>query len=88
MKTVWKFPLASTVVTKLQLPVGAQVLTVQMQYDEPQLWVLVDPQAPKEERRFQLVGTGHEFEPQGALKYINTIQVQGGLFVFHLFEVA
>lgn len=91
MKTVWKYDLSpndgDSMRVHIEMPVGAQVLTAQMQHSKPQLWVLVDPNASKELRSFQVVGTGHPFEPAPTARYVNTFQMQGGLFVFHLFEV-
>lgn len=48
------------------------------------LWALVDPSAPKEERTFQLAGTGHPIKPFH--RYVGTTQLHGGDIVFHLFE--
>ena len=78
----------------LALPLGAQVLDVQMQGDAAQLWALVDPAlmgptAPCEAREFILRGTGHDIDLPGpsALSHCGTFQMQGGALVFHVFEV-
>lgn len=86
MKTIWKFPLAPDCV--LDMPIGAKVLTVQMQGDAVMLWALVDALAPKEQRRFLVYGTGHEILDAGALTYVATFQMGGGVLVFHAFEVS
>lgn len=90
-KVIWKFDLkpneGDEMVAVVNMPVGAQVLTVQMQYGEPRLWALVDPNAPKADRRFQVVGTGHKFNPKPSAHYLGTFQMQSGAFVFHVFEV-
>ena len=39
---IWKFPLTATDKQKIELPVGAKVLTVQNQYHIPCMWVLLD----------------------------------------------
>lgn len=72
------------------MPKGAELLTVQTQYaggpgETPALWALVDPDAPRETRRFQLVGTGHR-EVEEDLTYVGTFQLTGGSFVGHVFE--
>ena len=83
---VWKFPLENrAVTTKVEMPAGAQVLRVGVQHGEIQLWALVDPDAPKEARAFEVYGTGHEIKP-GNLRFISTFFVQGGIYVFHAFE--
>ena len=82
-RSIWKFPLQPD--ASIEIPKGAQLLTVQAQRDEPQLWAMVDPSAPKETRRFKTFGTGHEItEDPGA--YVATFQMHGGSLVFHVFE--
>ena len=86
--TIWKFPL--TVVDDqiiIEMPKGAQVLSIQMQRDIPTIWALVNPQAPKEQRKFRLAGTGHLIKEAGEFLYHGTFQMTGNL-VFHLFEHA
>jgi len=72
----------------LEMPKGAEILTVQEQYGKPQLWALVDPDAKKESRYFLLRGTGHpiRYAPGADYKYINSFQLDEGALVFHLFE--
>ena len=81
MKSVWKYSLFMGP-SKLELPVGAQVLHVDEQDGIPQIWVLVDTEAPKETRHFEVRGTGHAVEEQRA--YIGTWQSPP--YVWHLFE--
>lgn len=86
---VWKFPInPNNDVTKIMLPLGATPLSVQLQHNAVQLWVLCNPDEEIcKERTFRLVATGEEFhEPKFA--YIGTIQAEGGRYIFHLFEVA
>lgn len=72
----------------LPLPKGAKILSVQEQGDEPQIWALVDSNAPEEKRNFLLVGTGHPIkENPEALNFIGTFQIDGGAYVGHLFEI-
>jgi hypothetical protein len=89
-KTVWKFPLQICDEPVLELPVGAEVLSVQHQPNTGragvQLWALCDPEAPKEKRRFFLLGTGHEDGDRCLGRFIGTFQIDGGDFVGHLFE--
>lgn len=89
MKTVWKFPLLITNAQTISMPAGAQVLSVQAQNNEPQLWALVDSSVGAEERMFHTVGTGHAItEPLENLRHIGSYQVSHGALVFHVFEVA
>ena len=82
--TIWKFTLKAGE-TMLRMPAGAQVLTVQEQHGQPQLWAMVEPLMPKVDRLFRIYGTGHEILA-GARTYIDTFQIEGGASVFHVFE--
>lgn len=94
MRTIWKHsvPVDSPLVGvkgdfSLALPAGAVVLCVQTQGGEPYVWAECDPEQPKVERKFRLVGTGHPMpEPVSALRYIGTFQLHEGHFVGHLYE--
>lgn len=70
------------------LPKGAEILSVQSRNgtnDQFDLWALVDPDAPLFGRVVLIVGTGHDV-PAGPVRFISTIQVAAGDFVFHVFE--
>lgn len=83
MKTVWKFPLVSSL---LSLPAGAEILSVQTQNGEPQLWAVCDTDAVREDRILRIFGTGQPLPPYTELNFIDTFQLQGGALVFHVFE--
>ena len=83
MLTVFKYPLALANEVNVEMPFGAEVLTVQMQAETPCLWARVDPEAPKETRRFSIRGTGHAGADG---RYLATLQMGGGSLVFHVFE--
>jgi hypothetical protein len=71
----------------LSMPKGAKLLTVQMQYNEPELWALVDLHAPEVRRRFVTVPTGTPLPDEIAtFVYVGTFQLHGGALVFHLFD--
>ena len=82
MKTIYKYPLNSHDCT-LQLPKGAEILTVQLQNGIPTLWALVNPTTVTEERHICIVGTGWDVED--TMKYITTYM--DGYFVWHAFEL-
>jgi hypothetical protein len=81
---VFKYPLFAIDEQHLQLPIGAQILTVQMQGDMPFLWALVDDEKATEPHRVLIRGTGHDADGVG--RYISTFQMGGGALVFHAFE--
>lgn len=87
-KTIWKFELAVNDRNNIKMPVGAEILTVQVQNEAPCIWAMVEPDSGTEVRHFRTFGTGHEI-PDGAgqsYKYIGTYQLMDGQFVGHLFE--
>lgn len=83
MKTIWKFKAEGAV----EMPVGATILTAQIQANEICIWAEVNPEAPTERRRFFIFGTGHPIPntPNG-LHYIST--VQDGIYVWHVYVEA
>jgi hypothetical protein len=87
MHSIWKY-VVNLGATTVSMPIGAKVLTVAMQYESLCVWALVDPLADREVRRFMVFGTGHPIEvPDTRLIYVGTIQLQGGAFIGHVFEV-
>lgn len=88
MKTIWKYELLTTDEQTMRIPKGAFVLCVQMQYDKPCLWALVDLDAERENRTFTTVGTGHQHDAKFwlGLQYIGTYQLYDGKIVAHVFE--
>jgi hypothetical protein len=83
--TIWKYWLPIDNTVYIEMPDGAEVLTVQMQRDKACIWALVDPQAMPMARRFSWRGTGHPVEPDHG-RYIGTVHMLDGGLVFHLFE--
>jgi len=84
MKKVYKYTIDRTY-NIIDMPKGAQLLDVQVQNGYPQLWALVDPDAEMEERYLTIVGTGHDIG-LGNMEYVGTYQIDGGIFIFHVFE--
>lgn len=65
------------------MPLGAKVLSIQVQNDVPTIWAFVDTAMPFEDRKFYVYGTGHVI-PLLANRHIATIQLIG--LVWHIFE--
>jgi hypothetical protein len=86
MKKIFKYPIPVADEFFLQLSVFAEILTVQLQKSEPQIWVLIDPDDPKYERKFHLYGTGMSISNDPHV-YIGSFQMLQGALVYHLFEV-
>lgn len=85
MRKVFKYNLKVADKQQLELPIGATILTFDMQRERPVLWALVDPELPTETRMFRMAGTGHAID--GALSHIGTSQLRDGGLVLHLFEI-
>lgn len=87
MTVIYKYQLDRQL-SEVELPVGATILKVDEQHGNIMLWALVDPTQKSEARQVVVIGTGNEIRtPTERLNFINTFFIQGGLFVFHAFEV-
>ncbi len=85
---IWKWNLPITDNQALKMPVGAKILSVQVQHDNCCLWALCDDSkgVPSENREIAIYGTGNPI-PDNPGKYISTFQLLDGDLVFHVFEV-
>ena len=81
MRTIWKFPIPLDATIEIKMPIGATLLTVQMQGSRPMLWAIVDPASDMVTRILRIAGTGTG-EPEG--RYVGTWQHHG--YVWHLFD--
>jgi len=84
-KVIWKYSLPVKEYHLIKMPFGAKILSFQLQYGNPTIWVLVEPTKEIVERRFKLVGTGHDIV-EGGTTYIGTIKMLDDKLVYHLFE--
>ena len=82
MKSIWKFPVEGVNNQSVEMPVGAQPLSLQVQGDQVCIYALVDTEAEKEERLVQIFGTGRPVANEGT--FIGTFQMTGAV-VFHTF---
>ncbi len=93
---IWKFPIQPNFGNKYQsiyMPIGAKILTVQMQYEhgvsvedgKPFIWAEVDPEEEgQDHRQFHIAGTGYGLS-KNPRTYIGTWQDRWT--VWHLFEL-
>jgi hypothetical protein len=95
MNSIWKYDLnpGANGIFEIEMPSGAKILTVQAQYDKPKIWAIVNtsPQWIKVKRRFLVLATGELVDEENLAdtlhKYIGTFQLEGGMLVFHVFEL-
>lgn len=97
-RVVWKYELKPGE-TELQVPQHGVVMHWGVQHGPMDtvrdgghvcVWMLVDPTAPKEKRRFFTVGTGNEFEMTEGHVVVGSVQMTStliGELVIHIFEI-
>ena len=94
MRAIWKFtlqpPAAATSMptTVIEMPEGAQILTVQVQHGQPCIWAVVDVNAPKRKYEFWIWPTGGQTDTPPLMAkeyYVGTFQLENGTLVFHVF---
>ncbi len=88
-KVIWKYVITRQTEFTIDIPEGGfECLSVQMQNNEPCMWLIVDPTQRKVPHKFLLMSTGQEFDRDdpSLMSYLGTFQPVNGL-VFHLFEV-
>lgn len=80
-------------VTLVDMPIGAEVISVEAQGEDLCCWAWVDPHTPhKVVRKFALLATGVVLNPVAAkmLKdeytFKNTVLFSDGIFVLHVYE--
>lgn len=87
MKTIWKFPLSNGSPQRIDMPKGAEILSIQQQGGMAQLWALVDSEQPSDPRYIEIYGTGQRIHESVNVKrkYLATFQQRE--FVWHVFEL-
>lgn len=84
-RQIWKFQFDLSESLTIMMPKQAQIIKVENQNGFPCIWAIVDTNAPKQERRFMVVWTGHPFDYGHDVFHVGTfVQEQ---FVWHLFEL-
>jgi hypothetical protein len=82
---IWKFEFEVADRVEVEMPEGAFVLSAGVQNPgKICVWAIVNPDARKQKRIFQVRGTGHEVFMVMANKFVGT--VFDGVFVWHVFE--
>lgn len=93
-KSIFKYPLETTGLQSIALPIGSEILTIQTQNEVPCIWALVPVtnesqfDAEREQVNFVIFGTGHTIQNDITKEdYIGTYQLTGGALVFHVFKL-
>lgn len=85
MTQIWKFALAPDDKQTIAMPIGATLLSVHMQDGRPCIWAEVNPTEKSYPRMIEMFGTGQPIDG-AARKFLGTILLAEGQFVFHVFE--
>lgn len=88
VKAVYKYVLTDVVGEAQHVPmqVGAEIVSCQVQRGNIMLWAIVDLDAELEVRHFLIEVTGYPL-PGNPVRYLGTVQLEGGTLVFHVFEL-
>ena len=84
MKRIWKFELQWTDEQRIEMPSGAEIVSVAFQDDTLCIWAIIDPAMWTEYRTFVIVGTGREIPRGMILSHLATVQQPP--MVWHIFE--
>ncbi len=89
---IYKYQLLPHGVTELEMPACSQIISAQCQGDIATIWASVPDDERKEaltKRRIICLTTGQTFSmsPNVNLGFIDTVQLAGGAYVVHVFEV-
>jgi hypothetical protein len=85
--TIWKYTLNAGTVNNIDMPLGAEVLSVETQEDDIVLYALVNS---KEESQQQMevraYGTGHDIDVNlSDYNFLGTAKLYSGSLMFHVF---
>ena len=83
MKTIYKYPIEITDEQTVSIPIGAQVLSAQMQGTQLCIWAMVDSTNFNCNRRVRIFGTGNPVELDSNWKFVDSVQER--IFVWHVF---
>lgn len=85
MVTIYKYVLHPDTPCQ-QIHKGGVILSAHEQFGDICIWVKVDTDQPLENRMFNVYGTGHFISDTDKLVFIDTVVLQDGAFIFHVFE--
>jgi hypothetical protein len=87
MRSIWKFEIGPRNL-RVMMPVGAKLLTAQIQNNSICVWAEVDTKAEREEVIFEIFGTGHSMPWNMGVdrEYVGTVQFNNGDLVLHIYK--
>lgn len=87
MRSIWKFELEILDEQTILMPEVVEWLDTQVQRNKICVWAVVETGSKKTAKRFFIKGTGHPFPEHNEtpMVFLNTVQLDGGDFAFHVF---
>jgi hypothetical protein len=86
VERIWKFPVRVTDLQTIGMPLGAKILSIDVQKEIVCIWALCDEKAEIAKRTIRIYGTGHAIYSDPGT-FIGTFQMNGGNLVFHAFDI-
>lgn len=89
IRKIFKYPVPKEKEFTLNLPDTCYFLKLEKQHLMPQMWFMVDPNAPYSPRKYYLAETGEEL-PEVICNfpvYLGTFLVDNDNSVFHIFDI-
>ena len=83
MSVIYKYPIKIVDEQTIDMPFGANIISLQMQNGAAVMWAIVNPKANLTSVKIRIFGTGEEIPSGSALRYIGTIHDRK--FVWHVF---
>ena len=85
--TIWKYTLNAETINFIDMPLGAEVLSVETQDVDIVLYALVNStEKAQQQIEVRTYGTGHEIDVNiSNYKFVGTVKLYDGSLMFHLF---
>jgi len=86
-RQIWKYVIKTNKLIH-KVPANGKVLHVDEQFGEICVWIEVDPDEIKEERHFEVYGTGHliKYDIGTDRNYLGSVKLENGALIFHIYE--
>ena len=82
---IFKYTLELTEEQTITLPEPGWILSVINQYDKLVLYAVIKPEEKEISRTIKIVGTGEEFLDIDIYEFINTVSMDDGRLIWHVF---
>lgn len=83
MKTIYKYPIKITDEQIINMPIGANIISIQMQNKIATIWAIVSTKEILTSVKIRVFGTGEEIPVGSVLRHVGSVQDRG--YVWHIF---